>query len=137
MSYILHCQPFRVSNMVILFLQIDRSSHLRCSVRQSVPRNFAKFTGKHLCQSLFFNKVVDLRPVTLLKEKTLAHLFSCKFCKISKNTFNPYRFIYLFINGMYVVSSDGILQCHRNMLQRGCCFDLCLKSKGEQAVVST
>ena len=25
-----------------------------------VLRNFAKFTGKHLCQSLFFNKVAGL-----------------------------------------------------------------------------
>ena len=32
-----------------------RSSHLRCSVRKSALRNFAKFAGKHLCQSLFFN----------------------------------------------------------------------------------
>ena len=32
-----------------------RSSHWRCSVRKSVLRNFAKFTGKHLWQSLFFN----------------------------------------------------------------------------------
>ena len=38
----------------------NRSSHRRCSVRKSVFRNFAKFTGKHLCQSLFFNKVADL-----------------------------------------------------------------------------
>ena len=35
----------------------DRSSHQRCSVRKGVLRNFTKFTGKHLCQSLFFNKV--------------------------------------------------------------------------------
>ena len=28
----------------------------RCSVRKGVLRNFAKFTGKYLCQSLFFNK---------------------------------------------------------------------------------
>ena len=34
-----------------------RSSHWRCSVRKGVLRNFAKFTGKHLWQSLFFNKV--------------------------------------------------------------------------------
>ena len=32
----------------------------RCSVRKGVLRNFAKFTGKHLCQSLFFNKVAGL-----------------------------------------------------------------------------
>ena len=27
----------------------------------SVPENFAKFTGRHLCQSIFFNKVADLK----------------------------------------------------------------------------
>ena len=26
-------------------------------MKKGVIRNFAKFTGKHLCQSLFFNKV--------------------------------------------------------------------------------
>ena len=30
---------------------------------------FAKFTGKHLCQNLFFNKAADLRPATLLKKR--------------------------------------------------------------------
>ena len=33
---------------------IDRSSHWSCSVKKGVLKNFAKFTGKHLCQSLFF-----------------------------------------------------------------------------------
>ena len=37
------------------------SSHQRSSMKKSVLRNFAKFTGKHLCQSLFFKKVADLR----------------------------------------------------------------------------
>ena len=36
------------------------NSHWRCSVRKGVLRNFAKSTGKHLCQSLFFNKVAGL-----------------------------------------------------------------------------
>ena len=27
-----------------------------CFVRKGVLRNFAKFTGKHLCQKLFFGK---------------------------------------------------------------------------------
>ena len=31
-------------------------------VRKCVLRNFPKFTGKDLCQSLFFHKVVGLRP---------------------------------------------------------------------------
>ena len=30
----------------------NRSSHRRCSIKKGVLKNFAKFTGKHLCQSL-------------------------------------------------------------------------------------
>ena len=37
------------------------SRHRRCSVRKSVLKNFAKFTEKHLCQSLFFNEVAGLQ----------------------------------------------------------------------------
>ena len=62
-----------------------RSSHRRCSVRKGVLRNIAKFTGKHLCQSLFFNKVAVLRSVTIKKE-TLVQVFSCEFWEISINT---------------------------------------------------
>ena len=32
----------------------------RCSLKVSVLKNLAKFIGKHLCQSLFFNKVAGL-----------------------------------------------------------------------------
>ena len=42
----------------------SRSSHRRYSVRKGVLRNFTKFTGKHLCQSLFFNKVAACRFIT-------------------------------------------------------------------------
>ena len=43
------------------------------NIRSSRPevvckKVFAKITGKHLCQSLFFNKVAGLRPATLLKK---------------------------------------------------------------------
>ena len=58
--------------------------------KKGVLRNFAKFTGKHLCQSLFFNKVAGLRPkdCDFVKKETLAQVFSCEFCEISKNTFS-------------------------------------------------
>ena len=36
----------------------DRSCHLTCSMITDVLRNFAKFTGKHLCQKFFFNKKI-------------------------------------------------------------------------------
>ena len=55
-------------------------------MKKGVCRNLTKFTGKHLCQSLFFNKVAGMRPATLLKKETLAQVFSCEFCEISKNT---------------------------------------------------
>ena len=32
----------------------------RCSVKTGVLKSFVLFTGKHVCQSLFFNKVADL-----------------------------------------------------------------------------
>ena len=41
----------------------------RCYVRKGVLRNFAKFTGKHLSQSLFFNKVAGLSLATILKKR--------------------------------------------------------------------
>ena len=43
-----------------------RSSHRRCSTGKGVLRNFTKFTGKDLSQSLFSNKATGLRPATLL-----------------------------------------------------------------------
>ena len=52
-------------------------------------RNLAKFTGKHLCQGLLFNKVAGLRPqaCNFIKKEALAQVFSSEFCEISKNTF--------------------------------------------------
>ena len=56
-----------------------RSSRPEVFCKKGVLRNLAKFTGKHLCQSLFFKKVAGLR--------SLAQVFSREFCKIPKNTF--------------------------------------------------
>ena len=62
-----------------------RSSHQRCSVRKDALRNFTKFTRKHLCQSLFFNKVailINSSPflvAALIKKKK------------KKNTIEPFR----------------------------------------------
>ena len=35
--------------------------------KKGVLRNFGKFTGKHLCQGLLFNKVAGLKPVWPVK----------------------------------------------------------------------
>ena len=51
-------------------------------------RHIAEFTGKHLCQILFFNK--KLRLVTLTKRGSDAptQVFSRDFCELFKNTFS-------------------------------------------------
>ena len=64
-----------------------KSSHRRCSVKKGVLRNFTKFTGKHLCQSLFFNKVAGLRPATLLKKRLWHRCFPVNFAKFLRTPF--------------------------------------------------
>ena len=53
---------------------------------KSVLRNFSEFTGKHLCQSLFFKEVAFLSPATFFEKDTGTGVFG--FCEISKDTFS-------------------------------------------------
>ena len=45
-------------------VDLPRSNHHRCSVKKGLLRNVAEFTAKHLCQSLYFNKVAGPRLAT-------------------------------------------------------------------------
>ena len=54
----------------------SRSSHRRFSVKKDVLRNLAKFTAKHLCQSLCQPQVCNF-----IKRETLAQVFSREFCE--------------------------------------------------------
>ena len=71
----------RVCSHLLNKLLTDRCSHQKCSVKKGVLKNFAKFTGKHLCQSLFLNKVAGQRPATLLKEGLWHRYFRANFEK--------------------------------------------------------
>ena len=55
--------------------------------KKVVVRNFAKFTGKYLCQSLFFNKVTGLSPATLLKKRLWHRCFPVNFEKFLRIAF--------------------------------------------------
>ena len=81
-------------------------------LQKDVLKNLPKFTGKHLCWSLFFNKVSDLRSAyrksgtktlgptqglgptylvcprvcNLIEKEAPTQVFSCEFCEIFKNT---------------------------------------------------
>ena len=46
-----------------------------------VLRNLAKLTGKHLCLSLYFKKIAELRPAALLKKRFWRRCFSVNFAK--------------------------------------------------------
>ena len=46
----------------------SRSTFLEMFCEKGVLKNFAKFTGKHLCQSLFFNNVSAMRSANLLEK---------------------------------------------------------------------
>ena len=69
--------------------KVFSSSRPEVFCKKFILKNFAKFTGKHLCQGLFFNKVAGLRPhaCNSIKKETPALVFSCEFCEISNNTF--------------------------------------------------
>ena len=69
------------------FYRTIRSSRQEVFCNKSVLGNFPKFIGKHLYQKL--NKVAGLRPeaCNYIKKETLAQVFSCEFCGISKITF--------------------------------------------------
>ena len=50
--------------------------------KKGVLRNFTKFTGEHLCQSLFF-----FLASNFIKKEILKQLFSCEFCETFKTPF--------------------------------------------------
>ena len=62
-----------------------KSNHRRCSVKNGALRNFAKFTGKPLCPSLFFNKVAG--TATLLKKRLWRRCFPVDFVKFLRTPF--------------------------------------------------
>ena len=52
-------------------------------------KNFSKFTGKHLCQSLLFNKVAGVRPATLLIKRLW---YRCSPVNFEKSLRKPFFF---------------------------------------------
>ena len=56
-------------------------------MKKGVLRNFTKFTGKHLCQRLFFKKVAGLRPATLLERSLWHKCFPVNFVKFLRTPF--------------------------------------------------
>ena len=64
-----------------------RSSHRKCSIKIVALKNFTKFTGKHMCLSLFINKVAGLRPAILLTKTLWYRCFPVNFAKFLSTPF--------------------------------------------------
>ena len=67
------------------FLPFPCYKKVKMCVRQKEP-------PKAFCKKRFSEKLCNIYrktpvPESLIKKKTLAQVFSCKFCKISKNNF--------------------------------------------------
>ena len=69
----------------ISWLQAPSEAAPRNSLWKKFPKNFAKFTGKHMCQSLFFDRVQP-QACNFIKNKTPTQVFSCEIYEHFKNT---------------------------------------------------
>ena len=102
-------------------IKIDRSSRPEVFCKKDVLRNFAKFTGKHLCQSLFF------RPATLLKKRLWHRCFSVNFAIFRSTPFLTEHLRWLLLNrdlrtfvkcNPKSFASRKILQSYSNLISK-------------------
>ena len=73
---------------------LSRSGNSPWFYNYFVTKHFTKFTRKHLCRCLFFNKFAHCGRTTLLKE-TPVRVFSKNFAKFIKTTFLENKFAWL------------------------------------------
>ena len=81
-------EPFfqKVADLRINFYT-TRNSRPEVFCKKVVLRNFAKFTGKHLCQSLFFNTVAGLAWNVIKKRDSGTGVFLWIFVKFVRTPF--------------------------------------------------
>ena len=83
---------------------IDRISHWRCSVKKVFLKVSQNSKGKHLCRSLFFNKVAELRAIASVV-KTCERLGHWENCKI----FGNFQLSKLYENKLYFLHTGNKL----------------------------
>ena len=100
-----------------------RTSHQEVFCKKGVLSSFAKFTGKQLWQSLFFNKVVGLGSATSLKKRLWHRRFFVNFAKFIRTSFLtrhlrwlllPCRELDLRLPGVLVLWDEKLLRRKKN-----------------------
>ena len=82
-------QPFMFMQRFLYSCRIFMFRSIRPTVfcKKGVLKNFAKFKGKHSCQSLLFNNVASFRPTTLLKKRLWNRSFPANIWNVFKKSF--------------------------------------------------
>ena len=78
--------------------------------KKNLLKNFAKFTGKNMPGSLFFNKLADMKPATLLKKEALTQVFSSEVSEIFKNPYFKKHLQWLFLLLLTLKWKTGIAE---------------------------
>ena len=112
---------------IVYFLKLEEATQIRNSLpevfcKKGVLRNFIKFAGKHLChslffnkvacQSLFFNKVAGLRPAVWLKKRLWRRYFPVNFAKFLRIPFLTKHLRRLLLQIMEIVFEHFDLVLH-------------------------
>ena len=72
---------------------IGRNSHPEVFFEEGALKNVAKFPGKHLCQSIFLNKVARVKPAIVFKKRLWYRYFPVKFLKLLRVPFSHKTFL--------------------------------------------
>ena len=110
-----------------------KSSRSKIYLRIGVLKNFAIFTGRHLCWCLFFNEYAGLNACNFIKNRLQHKFFPVKFVKFLRTLFFTEHVRWLFLEISYELSLSLSLLHLRTMngviswaLQRLFHFTVCV-----------
>ena len=97
-----------------MILPARRSNRPEVLCEKGVLRNFVKFTGKHLCQKLYFNKVAGLTPAILLKNILWHKCFRVNFANFLRTLFFTEHLWWLLLYKEHIVQGTLLNGCFQN-----------------------
>ena len=102
---------------------LDRSSHQRCSVREYILRNFAKFAGKYLCQGLF---MPGPKACNFIKKRLWHRCFPVNFVKFLKTPFLQNTSGWLLLFTVNEVSDYYAKSIYKGLSMNNCSANVCV-----------